>query len=194
MILLGSFFFLFAEFRTVLWRAISLGTSSMDDSARTSVRANDRHATYRSSVQVMSFVGRPATRRNYGKTRVAVASVARERIEILVAQAREMVEKNEDLSRRYVDLARRISKRTKVRIPSDLKRYLCKDCGIALVPGRNAKVRLRARNSGIVTTCLSCGGVRRYPVTRRIELERRCAMKPYIAQTVASSKKNSSKE
>jgi ribonuclease P protein subunit RPR2 len=142
----------------------------------------------------MSFMGRPHTRRHYGKTRSAVASVARERIEILIAQAREMAEKNEDLSRRYVNLARRISERTKVRIPSELKRYLCKGCGIALVPGRNVKVRLHAHNSGIVITCLSCGAVRRYPVARRIESRGRCAMKPYIAQTLPFPKKNSSKE
>jgi ribonuclease P protein subunit RPR2 len=112
-----------------------------------------------------------------------------------LGHAREMVEKNEDLSRRYVDLARRISERTKVRIPGELKRYLCKSCGIALVPGQNARVRLYARNSGIVITCLSCGTVRRYPVTRRERpKEDIIAMKPYIAQPVPFSKKNSSKD
>jgi ribonuclease P protein subunit RPR2 len=140
-------------------------------------------------------MGRSSGRRTYGKTRVAVASVARERIEILLGHAREMVEKNEDLSRRYVDLARRISGRTKVRIPGELKRFLCKGCGIALVPGQNARVRLYARNSGIVITCLSCGMVKRYPVTRRERPKKAgIAMKPYIAQPVPFSKKNSSKD
>ena len=129
-------------------------------------------------------MGRPNTRRNYGKTREAVASVARERIEILIDQAKEMARKNEDLSRRYVDLARRISKRTKTRIPSDVKRYLCKGCGLALVPGHNAKVRLHARRS-----------VRRYPVNSRINSKKVLRpMKPYIAQTSPFPKKNSSKE
>src|SRR6266540_4920232 len=130
MILRGSFFFLLAALKTVLWPAISLGTTSMDDSARTSVRTNDDQAITRLVAQVMSFLGRRPPRRNYGKTRAAVASVARERIEILVDQARKTVKDNEELSRRYVDLARRISERTKVRIPSELKRYLCKGCGI----------------------------------------------------------------
>ena len=115
---------------------------------------------------------RPNARRNYGKTREAVASIARERIEILIHQAKEMARKNEDLSRRYVDLARRISKRTKTRIPSEVKRYLCKGCGIALVPGHNARVRLYAHNTGVVITCLSCGSVRRYPVNSRINSEK----------------------
>jgi ribonuclease P protein subunit RPR2 len=121
--------------------------------------------------------------------------VARERIQILLAQARKMVEKDKDLSRRYVDLARRISERTKVRIPGELKRYLCKECGIALVPGINARVRLHARNTGIVITCLECGSMKRFPVTRRTGTKMpRPAMKPYIAQTVPFSKKNSNND
>jgi ribonuclease P protein subunit RPR2 len=141
------------------------------------------------------LMGRSSGRRPYGKTRAAVASVARERIEILLSQARDMVEKNEDLSRRYVDLARRISERTKVRIPGELKRFLCMSCGIALVPGKNARVRLYARNSGIVITCLSCGMMRRYPVTRRKGSRKvGVAMKPYIAQPVPFPKKNSVKD
>ena len=140
-------------------------------------------------------MGHPVGRRHYGKTRAAVASVARERIEILIDQARRMVKDNEVLSRRYVDLAQRISERTKVRIPSELKRYLCKNCGIALVPGTNARIRLHARNSGIVLTCLSCGAVKRYPVTEKTRSkEPRSAMKPYIAQTLPFPKKNSSEE
>ena len=167
----------------------------MDDSARIRVRVNDSHAIDSFPLQVMSFMGRCTSRRNYGKTREAVASVARERIEILIDQAKEMARKNEDLSRRYVDLAWRISKRTKTRIPSDVKRYLCKGCGIALVPGHNAKVRLHARSSGIVITCLSCGSLRRYPVNIRISPKKVLRpMKPYIAQTSPFPKKNSSKE
>jgi ribonuclease P protein subunit RPR2 len=143
----------------------------------------------------MSFMGRPAARRNYGKTREAVASVARERIEILIDQAKEMVRKNEKLSRRYVDLAGRISERTKVRIPSELKRYLCKGCGIPLVPGQNARVRLYARNTGIVITCLSCGALRRYPISGGVRSKKALRpMKPYIAQTLPFPKKNSNKD
>lgn len=138
----------------------------------------------------MSFMGRTSSR-GYSRTRAAVATIARERIEILVRQAKEMALKDEDLSRRYVDLARRISKRTKVRIPGEWKRYLCKGCGIALVPGDNAKIRLHARNSGVVITCQSCGFVKRYPVSKRMASVRgRRAIKAYIAQTFPVAKKN----
>ena len=139
----------------------------------------------------MSFVRHSDKRRSYGKTRAAVATVANERIEILIDQAQQMVEKNEQLSKRYVSLARKISERTKVRIPRETKRYLCKNCGIALVPGRNARVRLHAAKSGLVITCLSCGAVKKYPVTAKSSvISEGSAMKPYISQAGAYPKKN----
>lgn len=116
----------------------------------------------------MSFMGGKNTRRSYGKTRAAVASVAGERFQILLDQAKQMAWKDEKLSRRYVNLARKISSRTKVRIPKESKMYLCKGCGLALIPGHNAKMRLHAHTTGIVITCLSCGAVKRYPVNAKI--------------------------
>ncbi len=118
--------------------------------------------------QVMSFMGGKSARRNYGKTRAAVASVATERFQILLDQAKSMALTDEKLSRRYVSLARKISSRTKVRIPRESKMYLCKGCGLALVPGHNAKIRLHAHTTGIVISCLSCGAVKRYPVNPKI--------------------------
>jgi ribonuclease P protein subunit RPR2 len=143
----------------------------------------------------MSFVGRSDKRRSYGKTRAAVATVAAERIEILIDQARKMARKDEVLSRRYVSLARKISERTKVRIPGGLKRYLCKGCGIALIPGHNARVRLHAAGSGIVITCTSCGAIRRFPViSKKPDRNLQAAMKPYISEVAAYPKKNSDKD
>ena len=135
-------------------------------------------------------MGRGIARRNYGKTRAAVAAIAQERIEILIGHAKDMVQKDEKLSRRYVSLARKISERTKVRIPREMKMYLCKECGIVLVPGRNSRIRLYARNSGLVITCLSCGAVKRYPVAPRPNtIEASPAMKPYMSQAPAYPKK-----
>ncbi|OLB68718.1 hypothetical protein AUI06_10250 [archaeon 13_2_20CM_2_52_21] len=112
-------------------------------------------------------MGSKSARRNYGKTRNAVASVASERFQILIDQAKKMALTDEKLSRRYVSLARKISSRTKVRIPKESKMYLCKGCGLALIPGHNAKIRLHAHTTGIVISCLSCGVVKRYPVSAK---------------------------
>jgi len=111
----------------------------------------------------MSFMGNRPTRRNYGKTRSAVATVARERIDILLRQAEEILAKDVELSKRYVGLARKISKRTKVRIPREKKHYLCRNCGQPLVLGKNARIRLRPNNSRIIISCLGCGAIRRCP-------------------------------
>lgn len=95
--------------------------------------------------------------------RSAVASVARERIEILLRQAEEAFPHDTELSKRYVGLSRKISKRTKVRIPREKKHYLCKNCGQPLILGKNVRLRLRPVNSRIIISCLSCGSIRRYP-------------------------------
>src|SRR5437879_7407356 len=79
-----------------------------------------------------------------------------------------MARKNEKLLRPYVSRGRKISSRTKVRVPRESKMYLCKGCGLALVPGHNAKIRLHAHTTGIVISCLSCGAVKRYPVSAKI--------------------------
>jgi len=108
-------------------------------------------------------MGNRPMRRNYGKMRSAVATVARERIEILLRQAEEILPQDVQLSTRYVGLAKKISKRTKVRIPREKKHYLCKNCGQPLVLGKNARIRLRPVNSRIIISCLGCGAIRRYP-------------------------------
>src|SRR2546428_5048571 len=111
----------------------------------------------------MSFMGNRPMRRNYGKMRSAVATVALERIEIILRQAEEVFPHDVELSKSYAGLAKKISKRTKVRIPQEKKRYLCKNCGQPLVPGKNARIRLRPANSRIIISCLGCGAIRRYP-------------------------------
>jgi len=114
-------------------------------------------------------MGNKLARRNYGKMRSAVATVAHERLDLLLNQAEEVLPKSRELSKRYVGLARKISKRTKVRIPRERKHYLCKKCGLPLVPGKNARVRLRSPNSRIIISCLACGAIRRYPYRKRVE-------------------------
>jgi ribonuclease P protein subunit RPR2 len=100
--------------------------------------------------------------------RSAVASVARERVGILLRQAEEIFPHEAELSKRYVSLAKKISKRTKVRIPREKKHYLCKNCGQPLILGKNARVRLRPINSRIIISCLSCGTFRRYPYGKSV--------------------------
>lgn len=88
-------------------------------------------------------------------------SIAEERIKELFKQADEIFPKNKALANRYVKIARNISTRLKVRIPSDLKRRFCKQCMNYLKVGVNARIRL---NKGKKTyLCINCGKISRVP-------------------------------
>ena len=90
-----------------------------------------------------------------------------ERIEILLRLAKQILATDQALARKYVELAWKISTRTKVRIPTVEKRFLCKNCALPLIPGRNARVRTVKGNPRVVITCLSCGTAKRYPLERK---------------------------
>lgn len=92
----------------------------------------------------------------------AVRNIAAQRIQRLLELAEAEVKKgNETRSDRYVQLARKIGMRYRVRIPPDLKIAICKGCHSLLIPGKSARVRLRG--DYITTTCLKCGMMMRRP-------------------------------
>jgi len=107
------------------------------------------------------------------------ARIAKERIERLFELAEREFRHNPELSHTWLELARRISMRTRVRIPRELKRRMCKSCHRLLVPGRSARVRLK--RGRVCITCLACGRVMRYPYDRDIntkddERKGRCSL------------------
>lgn len=65
-----------------------------------------------------------------------------------------------DRAREYVRLAHRIAERNRLRLPRELVRFTCDACDAYLVPGRNARTRLR--DGHVVVTC-DCGSQARYP-------------------------------
>jgi ribonuclease P protein subunit RPR2 len=88
-------------------------------------------------------------------------SIAEERIERLHELAREATSAREfDVAREYVRLARRIAERNRTGLPRTFRRYTCDDCDAYLVPGVNARVRLRP---GRVVVRCDCGATKRYP-------------------------------
>jgi len=100
--------------------------------------------------------------------------IAQERIEILLSLARQTVSSNKALSKRYVEIARRIAMRSGVRLGRRRKQFICKTCGTPLVPGVNCRVRVRAEHgTHVVVTCMECGSVKRYPAVKEKRLRRR---------------------
>lgn len=88
-------------------------------------------------------------------------TIAEERIDRLHELARGAVaEGDEERSREYVRLARRIAERNRCGLPRTFKRFTCDRCDVYLRPGKNARVRTRAGH--VVISC-DCGAHERYP-------------------------------
>jgi len=74
----------------------------------------------------------------------ATKNIARERIGILFEQARLAFPEHPAWSNRYVELARKIAMRQRVRIDRELRRQYCHHCYAFLVPGKNMRVRVHS--------------------------------------------------
>jgi len=93
--------------------------------------------------------------------------IALERIKILFSKA-ELIQTSEpERAQRLIQLARRIASRNRVHLPSDLRRYICRNCKSYITPA-NTRTRLRqSREPHLAVTCLLCGHVNRLPLRRR---------------------------
>ena len=87
--------------------------------------------------------------------------IAKERIEILFSMMEKMKDEDYELTRRYIELARKIGMKYRVKIPKKFKILFCKKC---LYPYRAGKFRVRIRKSRVIITCLNCGYERRIPI------------------------------
>jgi ribonuclease P protein subunit RPR2 len=73
--------------------------------------------------------------------------------------------KDAAMANRYMQLARRISLKFKLRLPSPLRRRVCKHCHHYLRPGVNCRVRVE--RGRVITLCLDCRHIMRYPIRQR---------------------------
>ena len=87
--------------------------------------------------------------------------IALERIDKLFFQADSNFKERPELSKRYVEMARRLSTKYKVKFTTEQKRMSCKKCNAYLKNGVNSRVRLE--HGKLVQTCLECKHVRRIP-------------------------------
>lgn len=94
-----------------------------------------------------------------------IRRIARERIELLMKKAESTFPKDRELSRRYVELARKVAMKCPMRFPKKWNKRICRKCNSLLVPGENCRVRIYKHR--IIITCLECGNVRRIPLRRK---------------------------
>ena len=95
------------------------------------------------------------------KQKNLLRSVATQRMWRLFELAEKEFEEHPERSERYVQLIRHISMRNRVSIPREIKRRICKHCYAFLVPGVNARYRLKEGH--ILVSCERCGKEMRYP-------------------------------
>ncbi|NHW89042.1 MAG: ribonuclease P [Archaeoglobales archaeon] len=85
--------------------------------------------------------------------------IAMERIIYLIERAQKFKNIDYELARRYIELARNISMKYRIRIPKKYKLLFCKKC---LYPYRSDRFRVRIHKSSVIITCLNCSNVRRF--------------------------------
>lgn len=103
-------------------------------------------------------------KRRHSKKPAEQRAIAEERIRELFRQADSMFSRSRKLADRYVELARKISMKYKVRIPRQLKRRFCKHCHCYLKPGVNCRVRIA--KGRVIYYCLSCKRFMRFGISR----------------------------
>jgi len=97
-----------------------------------------------------------------------IRAIALRRMRRLFELALQVVREEPELADRYVELARRIAMKARVRLPPEYKRLVCKRCKRFIVPGLTCRVRLQPRREPhIAITCLRCGGIYRIPIKGR---------------------------
>jgi ribonuclease P protein subunit RPR2 len=97
-----------------------------------------------------------------------IERIAIERIKTLFKRAEETFPSDPNLAQRYVDLARKIAMRTRLCLPIELRRRVCRYCNTFLVPGATSRIRIKQRREPHVNiTCLKCGKTTRIPIRGR---------------------------
>jgi len=91
--------------------------------------------------------------------------IALQRIRTLFRLAKRKIREEPELAQRYVEIARKIAMRTKLRLPKEYRRMICRHCKSFIYPCVNCRVRVRQRREPhIVITCLICGKCTRIPL------------------------------
>ncbi len=85
--------------------------------------------------------------------------------------ARKVFFSNPELSREIVKDILFFSRKTKTKIPRDVKRFICKKCFSVLIPGVNLRVRMHEGHA--VYLCKECKTLYRYPYIKEQKQKRK---------------------
>jgi ribonuclease P protein subunit RPR2 len=104
----------------------------------------------------------PSKKRKYSKKPDDTLKVAKLHIDSLFRQARDAAPKDLKRATRYVELARNIAMKFRIRLPSVYKRLFCRHCYHFLLPGKNLRVRIHEHR--VIYYCLDCRRFWRKPL------------------------------
>ncbi len=81
--------------------------------------------------------------------------LAEERIHRLFELAEQELGKKPERSKRYVHIARELSKKHRVRMSREMKKKFCKKCGAYLKKGKNSETKTIGTLT--IVKCIECG-------------------------------------
>ena len=88
--------------------------------------------------------------------------VAQERILILIRNAFQKIDDDYELANSQAQIAKKIAKRLRLKLPYEIRQLYCKKCKRFIVPGSNCRVRIgRSKIKALRITCLLCNNVYR---------------------------------
>jgi ribonuclease P protein subunit RPR2 len=91
--------------------------------------------------------------------------LARARVKILWEQASEIAKTDPEGARQRMHVASRVAQKARIKVPQDIKRRICRQCGMVLIPGESCRMRMRSnRAKHLTVTCNACGNITRYYV------------------------------
>lgn len=91
--------------------------------------------------------------------------LALKRIKKLFSLSEQKAKENRlDLADRYVEIARKISMKYLVPIPTELKRRFCKHCYSYLIPNKNCRIRIH--RGKVIIYCYNCKKYTRIPLKK----------------------------
>jgi ribonuclease P protein subunit RPR2 len=92
----------------------------------------------------------------------AAKLLAQERVSILIRNAFQQIDDDYELANSQAQLAKKIAKRLRLKLPYDIRQLYCKKCKRFIVPGSNCRVRIgRSKIKALRITCLLCNNVYR---------------------------------
>lgn len=85
----------------------------------------------------------------------------------LLSLAEILVKNDPETAKEVAELAFITSRKLRVSIPRKVKRRFCRRCHVPLITGVTMRIRIKRKT--LVVTCLTCGWIRRYELSRGVD-------------------------